>query len=458
MAGVSDQSSDIAFLNDGGELGALMREHDWSSSLLGEPKRWPQSLRSVVQLMLNNRQLMFIAWGEDLAFLYNDGYAPTFGAKHPWALGRPFREVWSEIWEDIEPLVTRALAGETTYDENFRLVMQRNGYPEDAWFTFSYSPLRDESGQIAGMFCAGIETTARVLEERRREALLRLDDRLRDVPNTADLSFAASQILGETMGAVRVGYGILDCEARTIAVERNWGAPGFADVAGLHRFDDYGTYIEELLHGTAVANSDVEADGRTAGNVAAFRALRCRAHLDVPVMEGSRAVAQMFVHSAAPRAWTSEDVAFVRNFAERTRGAIGRARAEAGLRESEARLAFLDRLSAETASPADADAVLATTTRLLGDHLRLSVCAYADMDADEDGFTIRGDWSAPGSASIVGHYSLTDFGRLAVNNLRAGRPLVVNDNLRELAPGRRRHSKASGSPPLSACPSSKRDA
>jgi PAS domain S-box-containing protein len=108
--------------------------------------------------------------------------------------------------------------------------------------------------------------------------------------------------------------------------------------------------------------------------------------------------------------------------------------AEAALRDSEARLAFLDRLGAATAPLADADAVLATTTRLLGEHLNLAICAYADMDDDQDGFTIRGDWAAPGSESIVGHYSLADFGKLAVKNLGAGLPLVVNDNLRELAP------------------------
>jgi PAS domain S-box-containing protein len=107
---------------------------------------------------------------------------------------------------------------------------------------------------------------------------------------------------------------------------------------------------------------------------------------------------------------------------------------EEALRESEGRLAFLDRLGAETAGLSNADAVLATTTRLLGEHLNLSVCAYADMDEDEDGFTIRGDWAAPGSMSILGHYSLADFGKLAVKNLSAGLPLVVNDNLIELAP------------------------
>jgi PAS domain S-box-containing protein len=106
--------------------------------------------------------------------------------------------------------------------------------------------------------------------------------------------------------------------------------------------------------------------------------------------------------------------------------------AEMDVRESEERLRFLDRLGVETASLADADAVLATTTRLLGEHLNLSVCAYADMDEDEDGFTIRGDWAAPEATSIVGHYSLADFGKLAVQNLGAGLPLIINDNRREL--------------------------
>ena len=109
-------------------------------------------------------------------------------------------------------------------------------------------------------------------------------------------------------------------------------------------------------------------------------------------------------------------------------------KADMALRESEARLRFLDSLSTAVAKLEDADAILAATTRLVGEHLDVAICAYADMDDDEDGFTIRGDWAAPGSASIVGHYSLAAFGQLAVKNLTAGLPLIVHDNLRELAP------------------------
>ncbi len=107
---------------------------------------------------------------------------------------------------------------------------------------------------------------------------------------------------------------------------------------------------------------------------------------------------------------------------------------EAALRDNEARLRFLDALARETAKSTDADAILAITTRMLGEHLGLAVCAYADMEPDEDHFTIRGDWSAAGSPSIVGYYSLADFGQRAVTSLRAGKPLIINNNLVEIAP------------------------
>jgi PAS domain S-box-containing protein len=155
------------FLTGGGEMGARMRAHDWSASPLGPPETWPQSLRTTVSLMLNSRYPMFVAWGPRLAFLYNDGYAPIFGQKHPHALGLPFAQVWAEIWTDISPLVDRALAGESTFHEDLHLVMTRNGFPEDTWYTFSYSPVRDESGAVGGMFCACQETTAQVLAKRR---------------------------------------------------------------------------------------------------------------------------------------------------------------------------------------------------------------------------------------------------------------------------------------------------
>jgi hypothetical protein len=141
------------FLSGGGLMGARMRTHDWSESPLGPPGTWPLCLRATVSLMLRSRFPMFVAFGTELGYLYNDAYAEILGDKHPHALGRRFREIWSEIWPDIAPLVDTALSGEATWFENMPLTMRRHGYDEETWFTFSYSPLRDEADRVVGMFC-----------------------------------------------------------------------------------------------------------------------------------------------------------------------------------------------------------------------------------------------------------------------------------------------------------------
>jgi signal transduction histidine kinase/ActR/RegA family two-component response regulator len=158
-----------AFLSGGGDVGALMRAHDWSRSPLGDPSTWPQALRTVVSLMLGSAFPMFCAWGKEQTFLYNEAYVPVLGDKHPAAMGAPFREIWSEIWADIGPIGERALQGEGTYWEKLPLLMNRHGYDEQTWFTFSYSPVRDDDGAIAGVYCACVEVTGQVLAERYRD-------------------------------------------------------------------------------------------------------------------------------------------------------------------------------------------------------------------------------------------------------------------------------------------------
>ena len=160
--------NNLRFLDAPGEVAALMRRHDWSLSPLGPLQGWPQSLRSVVSLLLRSKFPMFVAWGPSLGFLYNDSYAEILGTKHPAAIGRPFEEIWSEIWDDVGPLAKRALAGEAIYLENLPLTMQRKGYEEHTWFTFSYSPVVDEHGDVAGMYCACTETTENITSEASR--------------------------------------------------------------------------------------------------------------------------------------------------------------------------------------------------------------------------------------------------------------------------------------------------
>jgi PAS domain-containing protein len=147
-----------------------MRALDWSLSPLGPLELWPQSLRSVVGLILGSKFPMFVAWGPELGLLYNDAYASVLGAKHPLALGKRFQDVWPEIWDDIHSIVAKALEGESSYYENLPLTVHRNGREEQAWFTFSYSPTRNESGAVAGMFCVVTESTEQVLAVRHRQA------------------------------------------------------------------------------------------------------------------------------------------------------------------------------------------------------------------------------------------------------------------------------------------------
>ncbi len=163
----SETPASSEFLKGGGELGALMRAMDWHATALGPPETWPQSLKVAVGIMLASRQPVWIGWGSELTYLYNDAYKSIIGARHPWALGRPTSEVWAEIWDDIAPMLQTALGGEEgTYVEEQLLIMERNGYPEETYYTFSYSPIPDEDGRPAGIFCANTDDTQRVVGER----------------------------------------------------------------------------------------------------------------------------------------------------------------------------------------------------------------------------------------------------------------------------------------------------
>src|SRR3954447_14670660 len=138
-----------------GELGLDLLAVDWAASPLGPLATWPQSLESVVRLLLNSRFSMWMAWGPELTFLCNDAYRrATLGSKFPWALGRPASEVWSEIWSDIGPRIETVIrTGDATSDQDLMLFVERSGYVEETYHAFSYSPITDDDGAIAGMLC-----------------------------------------------------------------------------------------------------------------------------------------------------------------------------------------------------------------------------------------------------------------------------------------------------------------
>ncbi|MEU6409772.1 SpoIIE family protein phosphatase [Microbispora sp. NPDC046933] len=155
------------------EVGGDLASVDWRATPLGPPEEWPQSLRTAVSILLSSRFSMWLAWGPELTFFCNAAYRrDTLGRKYPWALGRPASEVWAEIWDDIGPRIDAVLAtGKATWDEALLLFLERAGYPEETYHTFSYSPLRDDSGAVVGMLCVVSEETERVIGERRMATL-----------------------------------------------------------------------------------------------------------------------------------------------------------------------------------------------------------------------------------------------------------------------------------------------
>jgi PAS domain S-box-containing protein len=158
----------------GGEMGALVRALDWSKTSLGPISAWPSHLKATISLMLPAQAQIVLFWGPEFVALYNDAYAPTIGNKHPRALGRPARENWAELWDDLEPLLRRVLeTGETVFAKDRRFYIERHGYPENVYFDISYSPVRDEAGKIEGVLCIVSETTERVVAQERQRLLLR---------------------------------------------------------------------------------------------------------------------------------------------------------------------------------------------------------------------------------------------------------------------------------------------
>lgn len=176
------------FLSGGGELGQRIRNFDWASTSLGPVENWPQSLRTCIRIMLTSRQPIWIGWGQELIKFYNDPYKAIVGGKHPWALGTPASVVWKDIWKDIQPMLDQVMNHDQgTYVESQLLIMERNGYPEETYYTFSYTPIPGDDGKTAGMFCANTDDTDRIISQRQLKTLTQLGNRLSESKSNDDV-------------------------------------------------------------------------------------------------------------------------------------------------------------------------------------------------------------------------------------------------------------------------------
>lgn len=193
---VTQREFSVEFLSGGGEMGSLIRNKDWTKSPLGTPDTWPQSLRTSVSLILRSAYPMFIWWGKDLTMFHNDAYLPVLGKKHPQALGNSAREMWSEIWSDIHEMVENVFYGRNFFAQDLQLFLNRKGFLEETYWTFSYSPILDEKGGVGGLFCACNEETDKIIGQRRLKTLSEVALATKDV-------LSANQVYKKTLSALQ---------------------------------------------------------------------------------------------------------------------------------------------------------------------------------------------------------------------------------------------------------------
>jgi signal transduction histidine kinase/PAS domain-containing protein/ActR/RegA family two-component response regulator len=269
---------------------------------------------------------------ERFATLY--GVDPTLAAA-----GAPIAAFMQRVHADdrhaLEQAITATLATGEPFNAEYRLVQDDGSF---RWVVAQGRPMLDIDGTPLRFPGVTYDITERKGAEARTNALLALSDRIRDVEDTAEIAFIASEILGETLGVSRAGYGTIDRARETIEIERDWNAPGVKSLAGILNFRDYGSYIEQLKIGETVCITDARLDPRTSETAAALEAITARAFVNMPLTEQGGFVALLYLNNGTTRDWNEQDLTFVREVAERVRTATERRRAEQELAQLNATL------------------------------------------------------------------------------------------------------------------------
>jgi PAS domain S-box-containing protein len=343
-----DECGAAALFAGPGELRERCRALDWSATPLGPVETWPDALRAVVRLCLDCVRPMCVSGGPALVQIYNDAYAAAVGAaRHPGALGRAARDVWGDLWDQIGPEYALVMAGgpavERTDDAPY--FIDRGSGPEETYWTYAISPVRDDGGCIVACHTLIAETTGRVhaeaeLRERegRQAFLLELSDTLRAEPSADAVANRAIRMLSARMNLDRcyiTFYRVADDRADVPYQVGNDSVPALPDTLRLSDFPDA---FHQVLDKTVVIEDDFERRGLSDAEKRNSQALGMRALLASTLRKGEHnPVSSMAAVSATPRRWTPGEVALVEEVAERTWAAMEHARAEAALRESEER-------------------------------------------------------------------------------------------------------------------------
>lgn len=341
-----------------------MREFDWSATSLGPVAAWPATLKTAVRILLDCKLPMYLAWGEERLQFFNDAYLPILGDKAREALGNRADVTWQEIWPTIGRMWAEVMQGRPVGADNFRLTIDRYGFPEDCYFSFSYSPVPGLNGSPAGILVTFAETTKTVMAERRQSFQLRLADTLRDQPNAHQLIEAASTLAGEYFGVDRTGYAEINTANRTVSVERDWTSPGFASLAGETRpLDSFGpALIEQLHNGHTLVIGDVRADDRSLPYADGYASIGVTSIVAVPLHEDATLQGIFYLHGGQARRWTQEDIELAEDVARRIADAVRRVRVEERLREETSMLELLNETGQLLNSTLDFDALIQSIT------------------------------------------------------------------------------------------------
>ena len=324
------QSPDItplSFLAGDGEMARRIRDFPWYGHPMGEPDGWPAALRAALGICLNSAFPVAIYWGSDLRLLYNDAWSSIPGPRHPACLGEPAEEVWGDIWHVIEPQFTQVIeTGTGFFVPEQMLPMRRFGYEEETWWSYSFTPIRGEDGAIEGIYNSGVERTQAVLKQRQTAFILDLADTFQRQTDVTGITETVCRLLGDHLGAVRVGFVELDARTAERPVTAEWCADGTPPSGPEVRHPALEMLSPDLLAGRVV-RIDRAASLSPDALTEVLGASPTGGLLALPWQQGGRLRAVLYVHRPRSGPWSDEDVGTAEQTLSRTMQRIEAARA-----------------------------------------------------------------------------------------------------------------------------------
>jgi PAS domain S-box-containing protein len=316
------------------------RGFDWAATPFGPISNWPASLRVATDLCLASSSVAAVYWGPDFRLIYNQAWADVLPERYQAALGRPAREVWQDVWHLLASDFEQVMAsGRARTLEAQMLPLARNGTVEETYWSYTLTPIKEGDG-AGGIFLQGADITQTVLNERRLSFQVKIADRLRHITEPVEVKRAAAAMLGEYLGAARVGFVEVDEASDAIILRSDWTrGPDVPSLTGrIAKLSDLPkAAIDYLRTGQVLALGDVEdiAAGSSDEDAALGGKLDVRAVITVPLVREGRLRAMLYVHEIEPRPWKRSEAAMARDVAERSWAAVERSVAEQSLRLSE---------------------------------------------------------------------------------------------------------------------------